>query len=64
MDTSRHPVQRVEAPWTLKAESYMLFLKLSSLPSGLYDPLESAWEDEGLGEFTGGLGAIVIVVRV
>jgi hypothetical protein len=61
METERHPVQRAAAPWTLEAESYLLFLKLSSLPHGLYDPLEQAWADQGLGEFTGGLGAIMIV---
>ncbi|KAF3037969.1 hypothetical protein E8E12_006927 [Didymella heteroderae] len=29
MENGQHPVQRVPAPWTLKAESYLLFLKLS-----------------------------------
>lgn len=63
METSSpsHPVQRAPAPWTLKAESYLLLLKLNSLPHGLYDPLESAWAEESLGAFTGGLGAIMIV---
>jgi hypothetical protein len=61
MEAERHPVQRVAAPWTLEAESYLLFLKLSSLPDGLYDSLEDAWADPGLGEFKGGLGAIMIV---
>jgi hypothetical protein len=58
---NRHPVQRAEAPWTLHAESYILFLKLSELPAGLYDPLEEAWSDERNGSFTGGLGAIMII---
>jgi hypothetical protein len=57
----KHPVLRSKAPWTLKAESYMLFLKLRDLPDGLYDRLEGDWEDEALGEFKGGLGAVVIV---
>ncbi|OAG12102.1 uncharacterized protein CC84DRAFT_1134414 [Paraphaeosphaeria sporulosa] len=61
METSCHHMQRMPAPWTLRAESYLLFLKLSSLPEGLYDPLKSAWTDESLGSFTGGLGAIMIV---
>lgn len=61
MDNKQHPFHFVPSPWTLKAESYLLFLKLNNLPPGLYDPLESAWEDDGLGEFTGGLGAIMIV---
>lgn len=56
-----HPVPRSPAPWTLSAESYILFLKLSELPKGIYDPLEEAWADEKLGEFKGGLGAIMII---
>ncbi|KAH7394360.1 hypothetical protein BKA66DRAFT_567310 [Pyrenochaeta sp. MPI-SDFR-AT-0127] len=56
-----HPVPRAKAPWTLKAESYLLFLKLSELPQGVYDPLEEAWADKGLGTFVGGLGAVMIV---
>ncbi|KAJ8112008.1 hypothetical protein OPT61_g5522 [Boeremia exigua] len=55
------PVERAPAPWTLKAESYLLFLKLQGLPEGVYDTLEEAWEDEGMGRFEGGLGAIMIV---
>ena len=39
----------------------MLFLRLKVLPEGLYDALEEAWEDEGLGGFEGGLGAVMIV---
>lgn len=56
-----HPVQRSPAPWTLKAESYLLFLKLKELPQGLYDRLEEAWQNESLGRFEGGLGAVMIV---
>jgi hypothetical protein len=56
-----HPVLRSEAPWTLKAESYLLFLKLNKVPEGLYDQLEKSWGDEGLGTFEGGLGAVMIV---
>lgn len=61
MDNGTHPVQRSPAPWTLKAESYLLFLKLKTLPEGLYDRLEEAWEDESMGRFEGGLGAVMIV---
>lgn len=56
-----HPVPRAKGPWTLKAESYLLFLKLGELPKGVYDPLEEAWADKGLGAFAGGLGAVMIV---
>ena len=56
-----HPVQRAPAPWTLGAESYLLFLKLGGLPAGVYDALEAGWEDEGLGRFEGGLGGVMIV---
>lgn len=61
MDNGQHPVHRVPAPWTLKAESYLLFVKLSELPKGVYDRFEGAWEDEALGRFEGGLGAVMIV---
>lgn len=56
-----HPVQRSVAPWTLRAETYVLFVKLTELPRGVYDPLEEAWTDEGLGKFVGGLGCVMIV---
>lgn len=56
-----HPVQRAPAPWTMRAESYLLLLRLKELPEGLYDELEEAWGDEGLGRFEGGLGAVMIV---
>jgi hypothetical protein len=59
--SSEHPVRRAPAPWKLKAESYMLFCKLSELPEGLYDPLEAKWASKGLGEFRGGLGSVMIV---
>jgi hypothetical protein len=61
MENVMHPVQRSPAPWTLKAESYLLFLKLRELPQGLYDRLEEAWQNESLGRFEGGLGAVMIV---
>ena len=61
MDNETHPVQRSSAPWTLKAESYLLFLRLKRLPEGLYDRLENTWEDDSLGRFEGGLGAVMIV---
>ncbi|CAO2657943.1 Nn.00g072030.m01.CDS01 [Neocucurbitaria sp. VM-36] len=60
-EPSQHPVPRSKAPWTVKAETYFLFLSLRELPKGVYDPLEEAWGDEGLGEFKGGLGTIMIV---
>jgi hypothetical protein len=56
-----HPVQRVQPPWPLKAESYLLFLKMKELPKGLYDSLEKVWEGSEFGRFEGGLGAIMIV---
>jgi hypothetical protein len=56
-----HPVPRSKAPWTLKAESYMLFLNLKELPKGVYDSFEETWADPALGEFKGGLGAVVII---
>lgn len=56
-----HPVPRAPAPWTMRAESYLLLLRLKELPEGLYDGLEEAWQDEGLGRFEGGLGAVMIV---
>jgi hypothetical protein len=37
---------------SLTAESYVLFLKLETLPEGVYAPLEETWADEGLGTFT------------
>lgn len=61
MENGGHPVQRAPAPWTLKAESYLLFLRLKEVPLGLYDALEETWEDEALGRFEGGLGAVMIV---
>lgn len=61
MENEMHPVQRVPAPWTLKAETYLLFLKLGTLPAGVYDQLEQAWGDEGSGRFEGGLGAVMVV---
>lgn len=61
MVNEMHPVQRAPAPWTMKAESYLLFLRLKELPQGLYDELEATWGDEALGAFEGGLGAVMIV---
>ncbi|KAF1851575.1 uncharacterized protein K460DRAFT_362327 [Cucurbitaria berberidis CBS 394.84] len=64
-EPAQHPVPRSKAPWTLKAESYFLFLSLRELPQGVYDSLEAAWGKEegekGVGAFRGGLGAVVIV---
>jgi hypothetical protein len=61
MVNEMHPVPRAPAPWTMRAESYLLLLRLKELPEGLYDGLEEAWQDEGLGRFKGGLGAVMIV---
>jgi hypothetical protein len=60
-ELEQYPVPRISAPWRLKAESYVLFLKLGTLPKGTYAPLEETWADEGLGMFTGGVGTVVIV---
>jgi hypothetical protein len=56
-----HPVLRAKAPWALKAESYMMFLKMKELPKGMYDSLEETWESSEFGDFKGGLGAVMIV---
>lgn len=56
-----HPVLRAKAPWPLKAESYIMFLRLKTLPKGVYDHLEEVWEGQEFGTFEGGLGAIMIV---
>jgi hypothetical protein len=56
-----HPVLRANAPWPLKAESYLMFLKMKHLPKGVYDPLEEVWGGEEFGKFDGGLGAVMIV---
>lgn len=61
MENGEHPVHRAPPPWAMKAESYLLFLKLSELPQGAYDRLEEAWQDDALGRFEGGLGAVMIV---
>jgi hypothetical protein len=61
VESEEHPVPRVRAPWKLKAESYILFLKLDTLPEGVYDPLEEAWADERFGRFKGGLGTVMII---
>lgn len=61
MENKLHPVQRAPAPWTTRAESYLLFLKMATLPEGVYDALEEAWEDEAMGRFESGLGAVMIV---
>ncbi|KAF2853613.1 hypothetical protein T440DRAFT_487492 [Plenodomus tracheiphilus IPT5] len=61
-EPGQHPVPRVEAPWMgLKAESYLLFVKLSTLPKGVYDRFEEAWGGEEMGKFEGGLGVVMIV---
>jgi hypothetical protein len=56
-----HPVQRAKAPWPLKAESYMMFVRMKELPKGVYDRLEEVWGGEEFGKLEGGLGAIMIV---
>ncbi|KAF2820542.1 hypothetical protein CC86DRAFT_374237 [Ophiobolus disseminans] len=56
-----HPVQRAKGPWAMKAESYMLFMRLKELPKGVYDPLQEEWSDEENGKFQGGLGAVMVV---
>ena len=55
------PVSLFSAPWTLKAETYVLFLKLNTLPDGVYNALEETWTDIELGQFVGGVGTIMIV---
>jgi hypothetical protein len=55
------PVRLFSAPWTLKAETYVLFLKLDTLPDGVYDAVEETWAGNGLGQFVGGVGTIMIV---
>lgn len=60
--TGQAPVSLFSAPWKLKAETYVLFLKLNTLPKGVYDVVEEKqWDDNKLGQFVGGLGAIMIV---
>ncbi|KAF2033173.1 hypothetical protein EK21DRAFT_35011, partial [Setomelanomma holmii] len=56
-----HPVPRAKAPWKLKAEMYTMFLRLKELPSGVYDELEKSWGTKEMGEFEGGLGAVLVV---
>jgi hypothetical protein len=56
-----HPVPRAKAPWMLKAESYLMFLRMKELPKGVYDKLEEVWGGEEYGKFVGGLGAVMIV---
>jgi hypothetical protein len=60
-EPGQHPVARISAPWRLKAESYVLFLKLGTLSEGTYSPLEETWADEELGTFMGGVGTVMIV---
>ena len=62
MPPSAHPVPVAPPPWTLKAETYMLLMRMKELPRGVYDPLEKAWENEhDVGTFEGGLGGVMIV---
>lgn len=56
-----HPVLRVKAPWRLKAESYIMFLKLKAIPQGSYDQLQEPWGGDDYGKFERGLGAVMIV---
>jgi hypothetical protein len=60
-EPAQHPVQRSKTPWSLRVESYVLFLKLKELPKGVYDPLEEALASEECGKFEGGLGAVMII---
>ena len=60
--TGQAPVPLFSAPWNLKAETYVLFLKLNTLPKGVYDVVEEEeWENNKSGQFVGGLGTIMIV---
>ena len=61
-----HPVPHRPAPWTVKADAYLMALWLpSKLPEGIYDPLEAsspAFADpKEAGEFRGGIGFIMVV---
>jgi hypothetical protein len=60
-EPEQHPVPRAPAPWSLNAETYVLFMKLKELLKGVYDPLEEAWADERLGVFKGVIGCVMIV---
>jgi hypothetical protein len=60
-EPGQHPVARFRAPWKLKAESYVLFLKLGKLPTGTYSLNDHSWADEGMGSFMGGVGTVMIV---
>jgi hypothetical protein len=54
-ELEQYTVPRISAQWSLKAESFELFLKLETLPKGVYAPLEEVWADEGPGTFAGGV---------
>jgi hypothetical protein len=59
---SEHPVDRSLAPWSTKAESYLLFTHLAKLPAeGVYHESEAAWAGDEFGAFKGGLGGVMIV---
>jgi hypothetical protein len=59
---SEHPVARSLAPWSTKAESYLLFTHLAKLPAeGVYHESEAAWAGDEFGAFKGGLGGVMIV---
>jgi hypothetical protein len=60
-EPTQHPVARVHAPWTLKADSYVLFLKPGALPTDIYSKNEKTWANEELGKYMGGVGTIMIV---
>ncbi|KAF2114713.1 hypothetical protein BDV96DRAFT_493598 [Lophiotrema nucula] len=60
-DGDVHPVQRAPAPWETKSECYWMFLWLSKLPDGVYDPLEEECMRKDGAEFKGGLGSIMVV---
>ncbi|PVI06646.1 hypothetical protein DM02DRAFT_609446 [Periconia macrospinosa] len=58
-NSSPHPVERSEAPWTVKCETYWMLINLKSLPEGVYDKLEEPLLQHG--EFKGGMGFLMVV---
>lgn len=57
-----HPVARSLAPWSTKAESYLLLTHSRELPgAGVYHDCEAAWAGDEFGAFAGGLGAVMVV---
>ncbi|CBX97790.1 predicted protein [Plenodomus lingam JN3] len=60
-EPNTHPVPRSKAPWTLHAETYLLFVRMAALPEGVYDGAEEAWGRDEMGGFEGGFGVVMIV---